>query len=275
MSGTPPDPFELALADLFAPLTRAMIARGVTLAAANEALKQALLHAAIESDGADISDSRVSIMTGLHRKDVRRLRNASIADPSRKSINRAALLIGYWMTAPDYVDGNGNPRLLSRAGDDTGPGFNDLVRLARIDVAPGTLLTTLRDQGSVIDTADGRLQLRREALIPAANSEELVAAYRATLSAHMTAATQNLLAGDEAPRNFDRVVRYSHLSDTSISELEAMARDGAQKLLRDLNARARALQDADANAVTEGATGRFAAGVFILPTRQGNKAGDE
>ena len=272
MSELPLDPFSAALADLLAPLTRAMIARGMTFAAAQEAMKRALLQAAIESEGDGVSDSRISVMTGLHRKDVKRLRADALPDHSRKTVNRAALVIGFWRTAPDFLDDAGGPRELPRETDADGPGFNDLVRLARLDVAPGTMLATFLDQGSVTETEDGRYRLRADALIPAANSEELIAAYRATLSTHMQAATQNLLAGAGDLRNFDRVVRYSHLSDPAIAELSRMARDGAQKLLQEINARARELQDRDAKpdpARSPAPSGRFAVGAYVLPTPGG------
>lgn len=232
----------------------------------------ALMNAAIEAQGPEVSDSRISVMTGLHRKDVRRLRSSAPSVDGRKTANRLALLIGHWATAPDFQGTDDRPRALLRETTEEGPGFDELVRLVRLDAAPGTMLQALLDQGAVTEDPDARYHLTLNALVPGAGSKELVAAYRATLTAHMTAATQNLLAGEGDPRHFDRVVRYSHLSDASVAELDALARTEAQALLERLNARARELQDQDAD---QNARGRFAAGAYILPVQDKAKKGTE
>lgn len=272
MSENSPDPFSKALAELLGPLSRAMVARGLTLGSATESMKQALLDAAIEAEGPGVSDSRISVMTGLHRKDVRRLRSEPPQMSGRKTANRMALLIGYWATAPDFQAPDGAPRLLGRDSDAEGPGFNELVRRVRLDVAPGTMLLALMDQGAVEELEGGRFRLVAQALVPGTGSEELVAAYRATLTAHMTAATHNLLADQGAARFFDRVVRYSHLSDASVSELEKMARSEAQAMLEKLNARALELQERDQS---QHASGKFTAGAFVLPVPNNEDKGSE
>ncbi len=263
MSTESTDLFSDVLADLLAPLAQALIAQGLTLASATESLKLALLNAAIEAEGPAVSDSRVSIMTGLHRKDVRRLRSHEPSVSGRKTANRMALLIGYWATDPDFQEPDDRPRALTRDSLGDKPGFNELVRRLRLDMAPGTMLQALIDQGAVHQDADGLLHLASNALVPKAGAKELVAAYRATLTAHMTVATRNLLAQKDEPRHFDRVVRYSHLSDASVTELEEIARQEAQLFLTRLNARAHELQRRDED---RNARGRFAAGAYILPT---------
>ncbi|WP_370229658.1 DUF6502 family protein [Cognatishimia sp.] len=265
MSEKTPDLFSDVLTDLLAPLSSAMVAHGVTVGAVTESIKVALLNAVIEAQGPEVSDSRISVLTGLHRKDVRRLRSSASTGDGRKTANRLALLVGHWSTSPDYRQANGRPRALLREASDEGPGFDDLVRHVRLDAAPGTLLQALLDQGAVTKDEDDRYHLGVNALIPSAGSKELVAAYRATLSTHLKAATENLLADEGTPRHFDRLVRYSHLSDASVAELDALARTEAQALLERLNARARELQDRDTD---QNAKGRFAAGVYVLPVQK-------
>ncbi|SLN30219.1 hypothetical protein TRL7639_01240 [Falsiruegeria litorea R37] len=259
----PTDPFEAALAALLVPLARAMLANGVTLGTANEALKQALLTAADRESEAPLSDSRISLMTGLHRKDVKRLRSSSLDTPHRRRSSAAAQVISHWATSPDYQAADGTPRDLPRKSNGDHPGFDELIRRAHIDMAPGTVLRTLMDQGIVAETADGDYRLLTHAFLPAAGTQEQVAAYQATLSAHLEAATQNLIAKAGEARNFDRAVRYSHLSETSIADLEASASAMAQEMLQTINAQARAAQEADSSATHQG---RFVVGSYILGT---------
>lgn len=270
MSTGPKDPFEIALADLLIPLAKAMVARGVTVATATEALKKALVTAAEESSEDGLSDSKVSALTGIHRKDVKRLRNDDETVPAKRSSSAAALVISYWSTSPEFQKQDNGPRDLTRKGQGDQPGFDDLVRLARIDMAPGTVLQTLLDQKLVAVLEDGAYRLLSDAFVPTAGSAEQVAAYRATLSAHLAAATHNLIADEKTPRHFDRAVRYSHLSAASVEELRVLSSEKAQQLLQTINTRARQLQEQDGD---DNQTGRFVAGSYILPTFPEDKEG--
>jgi hypothetical protein len=263
MSTDPNDPFSSALAALLGPLAQAMVARGVTIGGAQEAMKRALLNAVVAEDGESVSDSRVSLRTGIHRKDVKRLRGAGADECTRKSVSAAALAISYWATAPEFQSSCGAARDLRRAAQDDLPGFDDLIRSARIDMAPGTVLQALLDQGAVSDLGEGLYRLQTQSFLPQSGSDAQVAAYQATLSAHMQAATHNLLADEGTPRHFDRILRYSHLSDTSVAALSAAANEKAQALLEELNEMAQELQMQDADL---GQTGRFALGAYVLPT---------
>lgn len=270
MTSASDDPFETALAALLAPLAQAMVARGVTMGLANEALKKALLEAALNSETTDISDSKASLLTGIHRKDIKRLRYEGSPAPSKRHVNVAALVLSYWATAPEYQRPDGTPRTLPRSGTEASPGFDEMVKRTRADMAPGTILHALIEQGTVEQTSDGNLRLLSHTLVPAAGTAEQVAAYQATLSAHLLAATQNLLGEPNTPRHFDRAVRYSHLSDTSVEKLQRSAAEKAQALLEDINAEAQNLQKSDAASDAErsdvGQKGKFVLGAYILPT---------
>ncbi len=262
-------PFEDALADILTPLAVAMVARGVTLGAATEALKRAMLAAALREGEERKTDSKVALLTGLHRKDVRRLRSDTAEPADRKSLNFSALVIGYWISASEFLGADGQPRELHREATGDGPGFDDLIRQTRIDAAPGTVVQTLIDQGVVTETRDGAFRLSEHAYVPETESEELIAAFQATLTPHLETAVHNLLAAGDAPRHFDRIVRYSHLSDAAIGELEAIASESAQRMLEDLNTKARAFQERDAGT---GGKGRFTAGAFVTPEKSGRKS---
>jgi len=263
MTTAPKPPLESALAALLEPLAQAMVAHGVTIGSATEALKKALLKAAEDSSDTALSDSRASLLTGLHRKDVKRLRSLSDDMPEKRSCSAAALVISHWATSPEFQEATGAPRELTRKDEGDRPGFDALVRLARIDMAPGTVLRTLMDQKIVEQLSSGRLRLLTHAFLPSGGGAEQVAAYQATLSAHLMAATQNLLADPDTRRNFDRAVRYSHLSDASVEQLRAVSDERAQELLQEINVLARQLQDRDQNGAH---SGRFALGAYVLPT---------
>jgi len=253
------EPFEQALAALLRPLAQGMVARGVALPVATEALKQALFAAAIEAGGQ--TDSRVSLMTGLHRKDVKRLRTQPEDTAPRRTTNAGALAISLWANDPAFLDQNGQPKDLERTGTADAPGIDQLIRSTRADMAPGTVLRALLDHGAVVAREDGRYRLLTRSLIPSTGSAEQIAAFRTTLSAHLNAATHNLIADEDTPREFDRAVRHSGLTEESITRLDALAREKAQALLEELDSLARDMKAAESGSSS---SGRFTFGAYGL-----------
>lgn len=243
-------------------IARVLIARGVTIGAATETLKGALVAAAEEQGDTKPSDSRISLMTGLHRKDVRRLRDAQRPAVPRAVPNVAARAIATWATDSAFA-AEGAPRPLSRVDTDDGPGFDSLVRRIKADLAPGTLLQALIEQGAVEDASDGVFRLTRTRLVPDDEAEARLAAYRLSVGAHLEVATANLAARAGGGARFDQAVRHTNLSPQSVRTLDGLAQDGARRLMADLSTEAVRLQRQDG----PGAFGEsFVCGVYALPS---------
>lgn len=68
--------FERTLASLLRPIARLMIANDLPLARTVELMKRALI-AEADRDEAE-TNSHISLKTGVHRKDVKRLRGADV-----------------------------------------------------------------------------------------------------------------------------------------------------------------------------------------------------
>lgn len=257
--GDTDDPFGMAFARLAQPLARAMVRYGMTIAQATEALKQALITAALAEAGEDATDSRLSLLTGLHRKDVRRLRASEPAPPKRSNMSAAATVLAVWAGHVDFVAKDGVPIKLLPRGRVGTPGFDDLVRATRVDLPPATLLEHVVGEGAVRRCADGRLELVRQTLGPGAGAADKLEAFARNLSAHLSAATANL----ETLTHFERALHVNRLSEASVAALRDEAHRAAEQLLADLNRRALALQDSDAGGdAAADASGRFVFGAF-------------
>ena len=100
-------PFAI-IARILRPLARLMIARGITLPAAVEMLKEAYVDVASRDfriGDAPTTDSRVSLLTGVHRKDVKRLREGTRragAAPSG-SLNVLSEVVTRWASDRRYL----------------------------------------------------------------------------------------------------------------------------------------------------------------------------
>ena len=102
------------------PLIKAMIAHGITLPATLSVLRQLYVEVAVDSFGLrdkPITDSRVSMLTGVHRKDVRTVRRRGVPATVPPGPSVGATVVGRWLGDPRFLeDEAGRPKALPRTG---------------------------------------------------------------------------------------------------------------------------------------------------------------
>jgi len=232
-----------ALAALITPLARLMIDTDMSLQDGIELLKVALVESATDINP-NASASHLSLMTGVHRKDIRRLERN---DLTPKKSTAAARVLSLWQNDPDFTV-SGKPKPLSRAGD---YGFDALVSRSKVDGAPATLLSILLESGNVVER-NGLFHFVSASIVPEDKEEKLKVAV-ATLKPHLDTAVGNLL-GQEP--QWDQALRYSHLTQGAAKQLEQEAARLALEMLEELGSLAHKLQQDE-----EGST-LFVAGTF-------------
>lgn len=254
--------FKKILARLLRPIAKIMIAYNVTLNAAMDALKRALYDAAT-TDNDKITDSRISLLTGLHRKDVRRLRENPTEPGKRSLINAGSLVVGIWLANPQFQDKKNRPARLPRQGNDTVLGFNDLIRVSKVDIPVSTLLEAMIEEKVVEynDTTD-KLTLITGAFLATSDDNLKLNAFEKNLSAHLDAASWNLLKNESDAARFERGLHVNKLSASSAIALEDEAKKLTQNVLEVLNAKALALQEQNSDDTNN--THRFSIGAYIM-----------
>ncbi|MEM6489750.1 MAG: DUF6502 family protein [Pseudomonadota bacterium] len=264
------------------PLVRLMIRRGVPYPAAADLLRRLFVSVA-ECDfalaGRKVTDSRLSLLTGIQRREVKALRAAPqvpAADPAEPTAAAPGghgplpRVLARWSGDPAWTDRDGRPRTLGRLGAD---GFEGLVAGVSRDMHARTVLDELVRLGLVEARADGTVALGAEAFVPRADDSALLGYLAANLGDHAEAATANVAAAPQAGPYFERAVHYDGLSEASVAELDATARGLIGAALVTLNARAMALQARDrAAGPVDGADKppsarqRFRAGAYVYGT---------
>ncbi len=195
--------------------------------------------------GKDQTDSRITLLTGVHRKDVRRLRREPAQDETPPaSIYLGAQLVALWISDDRFLDRAGDPSPLPRRRhDDRGPSFEDLVTSVSKDIRPRAVLDEwLRLEAVEIDDQD-RVCLKVEAFVPSKGFDELAYYFGRNLHDHMAAARHNVQGGE--PPFLERSVYYDNLSPDSVKALAALSETEGMKALKSLNRRARQLQNRD------------------------------
>ncbi|MNO86093.1 hypothetical protein D3C76_774830 [compost metagenome] len=217
------------------PLVRLMLRKGVTYLVFADLLKEVFVEVAdreFRLGEKAPTDSRISLLTGVHRKDVRRLRNTG--DPAAstlpENITFGAQLVNAWAKAPFCNDAGQPlplPRLASVGGDRS---FDALVAKVSTDIRARVVLDEWLRLGVVRLDEQERVHLEAQAFVPQKGFDEKAAYLGHNLHDHACAAVHNL--SSEAPAFFERSVHYDALAPMSVEALrEAVASEGMQALL--------------------------------------------
>lgn len=249
------------LARLLRPLVRLLVRAGITFPALCDLLRELYVNVA-EYDfalpGKSQTDSRVSLLTGIHRKEVARLRGAGApVSIVPATVSRTSRILARWIAAPDFTDADGKPLSLVRAESDGSPSFEGLVASVTRDLRPRAVLDEWLDRRLVVlDSAD-RVVLTDTAFVPQGGSDQQLYYFGRNLHDHVAAAVGNVL-GDE-PRFIERAVHYDGLSEDLALRLEASSKQHANEVLQDLNREAAAACDTD-----PGGRWRWNFGVYVF-----------
>ncbi|MFZ5938245.1 hypothetical protein BGP84_00375 [Pseudomonas putida] len=225
-----------ALRRVMRPLVRLMLRKGVTYTMFTDVLKEVFVDVALREFrlGDKVpTDSRISLLTGVHRKDVRRLRSENDATDAElpENITLGAQLVNVWTTSPPFCSEAGQalalPRLASVGGDCS---FDALVAKISTDIRGRVVLDEWLRLGIVRLDDQDCVHLEAQAFVPQKGFEEKAAYFGHNLHDHACAAVHNL-SGEGLPF-FERSVHYDALTSASVGTLrEAVSKDGMQTLL--------------------------------------------
>lgn len=208
-----------------------------------EAMKKAYVDAA-SSGVAKITDSAISLNTGLQRRDVARLRKVDM--PPASGSNPLARLVALWMSDDRFAG-----RSLPRVGENS---FDTLAWSIGKDMHPRTLLDALEKAGAV-QVVEDHVHLLVPSFLPAAGSEAQIAYLVANVADHLAAAAGNTEGG----AYFERAVHYDGLTRDQVDDLHKEYAALQMQVLQTINTRAAQMQ----NAAPQDADMRFRAGGYF------------
>ena len=262
-SGQSADALLRALGRLLRPLVRLLIGSGITYPVMADLLRELYLDVAtrdVLTDDKARTDSRISLLTGVHRKEIRRQRAAAQPHAIPEAVTLATQILDRWLRAPPFADANG-PLPLPRSAAPGAASFDALVASVTKDVRARAVLDEWVSQGLVrLDDADS-VVLNDSAFIPRPGRQEQLFYFGRNLHDHIAAAAANVSAAGTAPF-MDRSVHYDGLSEAAAAQLESAAREAGMRLLIDINRTAAAL--ADAHDPADGPTRRVNMGVYVF-----------
>ena len=265
-----------ALRHLLRPLVRLLLSHHITYPLLSNLLKGVyvdMAEAEYSLESKRLSDSRLSLLTGIHRKDIKRLRReCSERYLPPPSVSLGARLVAKWTSEPDFLDETGAPRALSCLPEAAGtPTFERLVASVSKDIRPRAVLDEWVRLG-VVEIEEGeRVRLRVEAFVPEKGFDEKAHYFGRNIHDHLAAGAHNL-SGEGAPM-LERSVYYDGLRPESVDELAGLSERLAMEALKKVNSRAISLQKKDA--ASGGARMRINFGSYFFAVKTADPAQEE
>lgn len=235
VAATPPRSLLSALKRLLRPLVRLLLGHQISYPMMTRILKAVYVEVATENfqvEGKAQTDSRISLLTGVHRKDVKRLRSETAEHHEiPASVPLSAQLVALWTGDSKYIDADGVPKPLTRLprkGERMS--FERLVRTVNKDIRPRVVLDEWLRLGIAKLDEDDRVWLDLQAFVPKKGFDEKAFYFGQNLHDHIAAGAHNLLG--DVPAFLDRSAFSDALSPESAAELAALAeKKGMETLL--------------------------------------------
>lgn len=149
---------------LLLPLARFCVRHSLMFQDFLDCSKESFIKAArqeLDSSSHQVTSSRLSIMTGIHRREVSKFKGPVLAD-EQTSGGLIRKVIGQWQTDSRFLTIRGKPRTLNLGQKSE---FAELIRSVSKDLNPATVLFELERLESVIKTDKG-VRLTTETHVP-------------------------------------------------------------------------------------------------------------
>lgn len=233
-----------ALRFLLRPLVKLMLNHQITYPFIIKLLKETYVEIAeheYKINRKKQTDSRISLITGVHRKDVKALRGSrfNYEDELPAGVTLGGQLVARWCADEKYTDEQGKPLPLPRLGKNK-ISFESLVRLINKDIRPRSILDEFIRLNIVHVCDDDNVWLHEDALISDEGIKEKAFYLGLNLHDHIAACTHNM-AGLE-PSMLERCLYYDKLTPEDVETLAAEARKMGVEMLLALNNKALELQ---------------------------------
>lgn len=233
----------ITLRQILRPFIRLLLEHGITYTMLLEELKRIFVQVAeteFQIGNKQQTDSRITLITGVHRKDVHRIRNES-SEKILPKTNFGAHLISQWVGNPKFLDASGLPKVLPKLGlENDIASFESLVASVSKDIRSRPVLDEWLRTGLVEILEGDLIKLNTEAFIPPEDLEQKLFFLGMNIHDHMAATVHNLQG--KGPSMMERCVYYDGLTEDQVLSLHEIAREKGMDFLKYINQQALSYQ---------------------------------
>ena len=225
-----------SLLRLMRPLVHILLRNGIAYGTFSELVRKVYVDVAFADFAPEHRKqtvSRISALTGLTRKEVKRLLDLNTPDDtaSQERFNRGIRVISGWVNDRRFHDSDGKPTDLPVDGKPKS--FAVLVKDYSGDIPTRAMLSMLEEAGSVRLMGD-KVRLVRHAFVPGSDPLDKIQVLGTDVAELITTIDHNLTAGSDALL-FQRKVAYDNIDPAALPKLKKMTFTKAQALLEQLD----------------------------------------
>lgn len=170
--------------------------------------------------------SRVAVMTGMTRKEVKRLRD-KISAGSETVVARNApyvAILDQWHSDDRFLDDRGRPIKLRFDGPE--PSFSTLVKNYGGDIPAGAMRTELKRVKAVAEDSEGNLEVLLQVFRPVDQDEKLVLA----LGQALVGLADTLSFNIDCELNEGRIQRHAYGKNVRLNDLPRIRRISRERV---------------------------------------------
>lgn len=227
---------------LLGPLVRILLRHGISYAEFSEIAKAVYVEVALKDfkvAGRKATRTRVAVMTGLTRKEVKRVIDEAIKDryePKSKFSRLGRVLVG-WHTDTDFTGPYGLPLELQYETNNPGePTFAELVKRHSGDMSPRSILDELIRVGAVRETDAGWYRVLRREYITDAQGRDTFERTGFIVRNFINTVDFNMTKSAPGKGRFERhVFPADGLRAEDVTKFDAFLRERCQALLEELD----------------------------------------
>ncbi len=222
---------------LLRPIASVVLKCGMTWREFSELSKSVFVSVASEEfgiRGRPTNVSRVSILTGISRKEVKRQRELLVAPASSASpkTTDATRLLSGWHQDPDYVSADGTPLALKPKGP--APSFETLFASYGGDTPEQTLFRELLKAGSIETDDQGRHIAKRRYHMPVEMDAGSIRFFGTNLFDHARTLSNNV-TGDNDKRRLEGFAVDDRIHPDAVEEFRAYLDQRGQQFLEEID----------------------------------------
>lgn len=206
--------------------------------------------------------SRVALLTGLTRREVRRIQAATRETQSASaedSLNHATRVLTGWHLDADFLEHDGRPRVLPASGP--APSFEVLLKRYAGDIPTTALIKELIKSGSIEQLPDGAYRVLRRYYMPRQMDGRAVERSGSVLADLATTIEHNLSRSEREPARFEGRAQNRSIDPRHLPAFRAFVEREAQGLLERVDDW---LTTHEADATTNATTLRLGVGVYAI-----------
>jgi hypothetical protein len=185
--------------------------------------------------GRQTNTSRISAMTGIPRKEVKRIRETLQPNHEfpRRDLSPIGDILHHWYTDSRFLSADGQPLALHL--DETGPSFEDLARLCAGDLPVGALKVELLRLGAASVKEDGLIHALKRVAVPDAFDDKLITSLSFNLFGLASTIAFNSDPGRKSEGRIERFVQSDDISDATRGKLRPLIRRRIESFTEDLD----------------------------------------